>query len=491
MNLGGLMNKDRTNDDNQTYQLKKIFISYSHDTIEHKRHVLELSERLRKEGVETRLDQYVKGTPYQKWPRWMLDQVDWADYVLCVCTETYYRRFRGHKEPGTGKGADWEGAIITQEIYDSKTQTVKFVPVMFEPAYMQFIPEPLRGHTYYVLSTEAEYERLYDFLLDQGGFEAGPIGTPRIKERQRIEPIKFEDGTSFCQQSTKDKKTYETFNDDPEIKKIVINKIQQILDKPLMKGVKDNLCNALCGIIDDMAEKRIAEILVELPVLNAIIKLDYAVREFFVSADMSQKQKEHVFSQWQLCLDLLGWLLLLTIHPEWRKKHRSFFSSKFSLNFKLSVTNKSGADIAVASVVETPADVTSGGIKRLYGCCAIVELGINKSDTARMIAKCIYRALFDKEPDTGNDNYLKEINATLLASAYRNRLRYLTIDSDERDNQLNDEATLNELKGLLPNLSIVHIGVQGSAVDVFLIPEFDVMANIRQFLEIGTQLKGV
>ena len=198
------MNEDRTNDENQTYQHKKVFISYSHDTIEHKRHVLELSERLRADGVETGLDQYVKGTQHQKWPRWMLDQVDWADYVICICTETYYRRFRGHEEPGTGKGVDWEGAIITQEIYDSKTRTVKFVPVMFEPAYTQFIPEPLRGDTYYVLNNEPEYERLYDFLLDQGGVEPRPIGKPRLKERQRIEPIKWEDAPPRYQQTPKE-----------------------------------------------------------------------------------------------------------------------------------------------------------------------------------------------------------------------------------------------------------------------------------------------
>ena len=67
-------------------------------------------------GFEARVDQYVQGTPPKKWPRWMLDQLDEADFVLVICTETYYRRFRGHEVPGKGKGADWEGALITQEI---------------------------------------------------------------------------------------------------------------------------------------------------------------------------------------------------------------------------------------------------------------------------------------------------------------------------------------------------------------------------------------
>jgi hypothetical protein len=34
----------------------------------------------------------------------MLNCLDWADFILAVCTETYHRRFRGHEEPGKGKG---------------------------------------------------------------------------------------------------------------------------------------------------------------------------------------------------------------------------------------------------------------------------------------------------------------------------------------------------------------------------------------------------
>jgi hypothetical protein len=36
----------------------RVFISYSHDSPEHKQRILELSERLR--GIDTQLDQYVE-----------------------------------------------------------------------------------------------------------------------------------------------------------------------------------------------------------------------------------------------------------------------------------------------------------------------------------------------------------------------------------------------------------------------------------------------
>ncbi|MEO1086717.1 MAG: toll/interleukin-1 receptor domain-containing protein, partial [Acidobacteriota bacterium] len=99
-----------------------VFVSYSHDSTEHRKKVLGLAQRLRVDGIDVVLDEFVDGTPEQGWPRWMLDELDRADFVLVVCTETYYRRFRGHEEPGRGRGVDWEGAIITNELYRARSQ---------------------------------------------------------------------------------------------------------------------------------------------------------------------------------------------------------------------------------------------------------------------------------------------------------------------------------------------------------------------------------
>ena len=76
-----------------TRAIYRVFISYSYDSIEHARRVLELAERLRDDGVDAQLDEYVAGTPSRGWPRWTLDQVDSAQFVLVVCTKTYHRRF--------------------------------------------------------------------------------------------------------------------------------------------------------------------------------------------------------------------------------------------------------------------------------------------------------------------------------------------------------------------------------------------------------------
>lgn len=176
--------------------IPRVFISYSHDSDAHRAKVLDLAQRLRRDGIDAQLDQYVDGTPAEKWPRWMLDQLDSANFVLLICTPTYYRRFRGHEDPEQGKGVDWEGAVITQELYDKRGVTKKFVPVLFEGSDEDSIPEPARGQTIYRLPSETAYQRLYDFLLGQSGVEPGPLGALRRRPRRQAQPLILPPGAS-------------------------------------------------------------------------------------------------------------------------------------------------------------------------------------------------------------------------------------------------------------------------------------------------------
>lgn len=145
------------------------------------------------DGIEARLDQYVDGSPNEGWLRWMLNEIDRADHVLVVCTPTYFRRFRGHEEPGQGKGADWEGAIIMQERYDRRSMGTKFVPVLLDPAHETFIPEPLRSVTRYTLTSSDEYRRLCLFLRGEAGVEPSPVADVPRAPRARARPIEFDD----------------------------------------------------------------------------------------------------------------------------------------------------------------------------------------------------------------------------------------------------------------------------------------------------------
>lgn len=186
------MNLTRTQLDDRAAGSPVVFISYSHDSEEHKKRVLGLSERLRDDGITTLLDRYVNGAPTEGWQRWMPNQLEKANFVFVICTETYYRRFRGHELPGRGRGADWEGALITQEIYNARSNNVKYVPILFVPEDEVFIPDPLRGFPTYTLDSLVSYQRLCDFLQGADGVEARPVGALKKREPRKGTPLSFE-----------------------------------------------------------------------------------------------------------------------------------------------------------------------------------------------------------------------------------------------------------------------------------------------------------
>lgn len=157
----------------------KVLISYTHDSPHHKARVLNLSQRLREEGVDCHIDQY-EDSPLEGWPRWMADQIDQADFVLVVATETYQRRFLGREESGRGLGAQWEGAAITQDIYEQGGKNNKFIPIVFATEDSRFIPGPLRSATYYPVYTEDGYEDLYRRLTRQPRVHKRPLGAKRV-----------------------------------------------------------------------------------------------------------------------------------------------------------------------------------------------------------------------------------------------------------------------------------------------------------------------
>jgi len=146
----------------------EVFISYSHNAsiASYKDRILALADRLRLDGIDCNIDQY-ENAPLEGWPRWMLNQVERADFVLVACSEEYDRRFRGNEAYGKGKGATWEGGVIIQELYDAQGLNSKFIPITLNPEDSKFIPSPLRGATYYRLQNDDDYDQLYRRLTNQ------------------------------------------------------------------------------------------------------------------------------------------------------------------------------------------------------------------------------------------------------------------------------------------------------------------------------------
>lgn len=183
-----------------TEERPKVFISYSHDSEDHKERVLELSDQLCDDGIDCALDRY-EISPPEGWPRWCYKQVEDCKFVLVICTKTYLERFNNVAPAGTGKGVKFEGYIITQELYDNDSQNTKFIPVVFSKGDTGFIPKPLKGSSFYILDNVDGYKDLYRHLTGQHAVPKPKIGEIRdlpLKERTKM----FEDKSGSLSPST-------------------------------------------------------------------------------------------------------------------------------------------------------------------------------------------------------------------------------------------------------------------------------------------------
>lgn len=160
----------------------RVLISYAHepDDPTHGERVLALADRLRDDGLEARLDQYLS-VPEKGWRLWMEEEIEAAGFVLMVATETYERRRRGREEPGKGQGVRWEGAIIGQALYEAKLVNTKFIPVVFEPDDRVHVPIFLRDFPVYLVASDEGYDALCRRLTGQPEVKAPPVG--RVRER--------------------------------------------------------------------------------------------------------------------------------------------------------------------------------------------------------------------------------------------------------------------------------------------------------------------
>ena len=103
--------------------IPKVFISYSHDSPQHKRWVAETASKLVDNGVDVFLDQWDLGLGTDI-PKYVERSVSEADRVLMICTEQYVRK----ADEGKG-GVGYEAMIVTAELVHN-LGTSKFIPVI-------------------------------------------------------------------------------------------------------------------------------------------------------------------------------------------------------------------------------------------------------------------------------------------------------------------------------------------------------------------------
>ena len=137
----------------------RVYLSYTWRTKGMNARALKLAERLRKAGIDSRIDFfYAKSlhgfTPpdtlpgRDAWDAWQEEQVREAGSVLMICTPEYVA-----SDPDTGAWRDMN--YMQKDLKSGRAELRKFIPVGFGSyaTNSPFIPAFIKGATYYDLTT--------------------------------------------------------------------------------------------------------------------------------------------------------------------------------------------------------------------------------------------------------------------------------------------------------------------------------------------------
>jgi hypothetical protein len=137
-----------------------VFVSYSHDSPQHKQWVAELAARLRREGgADVILDQW--DTEYgDDLVKFMESGVREADRVLMICTTTYVQK----ANDGKG-GVGYEAMVVTGEMVRD-LGTAKFIPLVPPENTKAIVPTCVSTRKYVDLRESTIAEQAFDELVN-------------------------------------------------------------------------------------------------------------------------------------------------------------------------------------------------------------------------------------------------------------------------------------------------------------------------------------
>lgn len=168
----------------------RVFISYSHDSADHKRWVLNFATTMRHRGIDAVLDQWDL-KPGDDLPHFMETELAQCDYAIMICTERYVDKANS----GEG-GVGYEKMIMTAGLL-IKIGSNKVIPVVrqqSEPTLPTFLGSKMYVNFSRDEDEEYSLDEILRTLLNAPLFEKPEIGSSPFKPLEQSAPDRISDG---------------------------------------------------------------------------------------------------------------------------------------------------------------------------------------------------------------------------------------------------------------------------------------------------------
>ena len=138
----------------------KVFISYSHDSLEHKRWVSELAARLRHHGVDVIFDQWISNLNKES-TQSIESGIGASDKVLVICTASYVIKANDGED-----GVGYEPMIITSKIVEDHGNN-KFIPIIRQRLSEDKTLTFLKKQVYTDFTDNEQFDEKFEELLHE------------------------------------------------------------------------------------------------------------------------------------------------------------------------------------------------------------------------------------------------------------------------------------------------------------------------------------
>ncbi|WP_412989839.1 SEFIR domain-containing protein [Pediococcus siamensis] len=157
----------------------------SHQNVEYNNRVLDFTNRLRGDGIDANVDQFVD-SPGEGWQRWMNNQIRTADFVIVMSSKAYLDRSNGD---AAGDGTVWESGLIMTELSETALHNQKYMAAFFDVGKKEFILSSLKLYMYYNVSDDDEYKKLVNRLLGIPNNIKAKLGKPAPLEEKEAKTL--------------------------------------------------------------------------------------------------------------------------------------------------------------------------------------------------------------------------------------------------------------------------------------------------------------
>lgn len=265
-----------------------------------------------------------------------------------------------------------------------------------------------------------------------------------------------------------------------QFKTTVLNNIQQELDREPLQPLKE-------ALVADDTKDHPAQWLCTYEPEHAIDQLNRGVQTCLAQlADQGVKAKQDREALWTGSIQILGWLVLLSVEDKWVLRHTASSTQDNGVTLEIPYLSDSSVEVVVARLTGLPAKFAiDTGNMDVSGKCNIniaIETGTSASDVVEQIAVAAWNKVYRMQETIITDEKIKKLNHTLRLRRERdNDNHYITVLKSYDQHPLNRTETYQLLCEKLSNLGIIFIKSETDQ-DVLLVPSSDLSSLVTEFL---------